>query len=112
MSHKVIFAATFNQMTEQHFDYLAQKIGAVQAHKLLTDAISAFAERVSTHPHSAPGCLELRELGLKDYFDYIDSNSQFRLIYRVGAQQNIYALLLLNTRQSIERALINHCLMI
>ncbi|MEN9465373.1 MAG: hypothetical protein RL217_1554 [Pseudomonadota bacterium] len=107
----MIFSATFNQMALQHFDYLAQKTGASQAHSLLTDTISTFAQRIGTHPHSAPVCLELSELGLKDYFDYIDSSSQFRIIYRVD-KHNIYALLLLNTRQSMERALINHCLMI
>lgn len=111
MSSNVVFTATFNQLLENQFDFLAQKIGAAKAQDLIASTVSRFAQRVSEHPHSVPLCLELAELGLQGYYDDIDTEAQLRIIYRLSTEQRVYALLLLSTRQSVQRALIQYCLM-
>lgn len=105
------YSKTFERQLQDSFYYLAKHIGQKAAKDLLDSFIDGFEARVLAHPKSSPVCEETADLGMTSYCDYVDTKRQMRVIYRTDKAKGIvYALLFLNTRQSIRQALIQYCL--
>lgn len=105
------YSQTFERQLHDCFRYLAKQIGQKAAKDLLKSFLDGFEARVLAHPKSAPLCEETADLGMTSYCDFVDPKRQMRVIYRTDKAKGIvYALLFLNTRQSIRQALIQYCL--
>ena len=105
------YSHTFREQLYSRFSYLSRHLGEQTSQDLLAGFLESFEARVQIHPASAPVCLEAADVGLTAYHDYIDSKLQLRVVYRVTDKADtVFALLFLNTRQSIREALIHHCL--
>ena len=105
------YSHTFASQLHDRFYYLARHIGHKAAKELLDDFLDGFESRVLAHPERAPACIETADLGMTIYHDYVDPKRQCRVIYRTDKTNDVvYALLFLNTRQSIQQALIQYCL--
>jgi hypothetical protein len=108
---KIEYSHTFQDQLYSRFAYLTRHIGKQAAQHLLTGFLDVFEERITTHPNSSPLCMEAADIGLMAYHDYLDPKLQLRIIYRASDTGDaVYALLFLNTRQSIREALIQYCL--
>ena len=108
---KIEYTETFRDQLYSRFAYLARHIGEQAAQSLLTEFLDAFEARIAHHPKSSPVCVEAADIGLMTYHDYVDPNLQLRVVYRTSdADDIVYGLLFLNTRQSIREALIQYCL--
>lgn len=105
------YSQTFERQLHDSFRYLAKQIGQKAAKDLLESFLDGFEARVLAHPKSAPLCEETASLGMTNYYDFVDSKCQMRVIYRIDKTKGaIYALLFLSTRKSIRQALIQYCL--
>lgn len=108
---QIEYSQAFIKQIQAYQGYLNRQLGMSAAIKMLETFIDNFEKRILSYPHSAPPCEETSAVGMTNYRDYIDSGLCLRVIYRVDKADNtIYALLFLHTRQSIRQALIDYCL--
>lgn len=108
---EITYAQSFHLQLEEHFRYLATHLGENRASLALIGLLDRFEARVALHPASAPVCAEAATIGLRHYRDFVDTQTQLRVIYRLDdTEQEAWALLCLDTRQSIRQALIQYCL--
>jgi len=106
------YSASFRQQFLQQFEYWQRNIGAQAAQQLLADIIQRFELRVQQFPQGCPRCNDALQLGFDQYFEYVDSNAQVRIIYRAsGTSDGLIGLLFLRTRQSLRDQLLELILM-
>jgi len=106
------YSSSFQQQFLQQFEYWQRNMGASAAHQLLAEIIERFERRVQQFPHGCPRCNDALQMGFDQYFEYIDSNAQVRIIYRAnGSSEGLIALLFLRTRQSLRDQLLELILM-
>lgn len=106
------YSASFRQQFLQQFDYWRRNIGTPAAEQLLTDIIRHFELRLTQFPQGCPRCNDALQLGLDQYYEYIDSTAQIRIIYRFsGTSGRVIALLFLRTKQSLRDQLLELILM-
>lgn len=113
MPTTIKFTTQFRTQAIHQVRYLAAERGAKVAAELVDEVVTRFANRVSTFPKGSVECFELAQLGLTNYFEFIDVAAQIRIIYRVieEPQPMVVAMLFLKTRQNLRDQLVDLVLM-
>ena len=112
-SMKIDYSASFSQQFYQQFDYWQKHIGAAAAERLLYELIGRFEQLLQQFPTGCQVCAEAAALGFTDYYEFIASDRNVRIIYRLtdAVPQGTVALLFLRTQQCLRDQLIELVLM-
>lgn len=106
---KVEYTHTFNKTLHRAVDFLTScmDVGEEKVVGYTIEVIESFEERMADQPLSCQTCKQAEELGVFGFHEY--HNHDYRIIYSI-AENRVMALLFLHQRQSIEKALTDHCL--
>ncbi|MDW6004732.1 type II toxin-antitoxin system RelE/ParE family toxin [Vibrio mangrovi] len=102
---------SFDKTVDNAIVYLSQWSDEIQVIERIEGVLDRFEQCVTEHPYAYSRCPELVEMGVNTVRNA--NIHDFRLLYEVEPQGDrivIHLLLLLRTRQSIEKQLIEFCL--
>ena len=108
---KVIYPDTFEATLSQAVDFLTRREARSPAEilALLENITQDFEQRMDDQPLSCQYCQEAQWLGRSDYREYHQDG--YRVVYQVQ-DHAVYALLFLHQKQSLQKALVDHCLLL
>ncbi|HFQ4886700.1 type II toxin-antitoxin system RelE/ParE family toxin [Vibrio parahaemolyticus] len=111
MSAEIVYTNTFVNNIDERIHHLSQWNESTDAIiERLDSLIARFEGVVSEHAFSCQLCNELSQLGIYTVRQY--TYDDFRILYEVDEDTNtVYALLLLGTKQNIQKALVDYCLL-
>ena len=107
----VIFTKTFDRTLHRAVDFLLVNSGFTEEEAIerVTKTIQSFEDRMTDQPLSCQLCRETEKLGVMTFREY--HRDDYRVIY-MTTNSEVMALLFLHQRQSIQKALVDHCLSI
>ena len=105
----VVYTDTFNKTLHKVVSFLSAcpDVSEDRAIGHAIEIIQFFEERMAEQPLSCQICKEAERLGVFGFHEYHKNDN--RIIYSLKGDQ-VIALLFLHQRQSIQKALIDHCL--
>ena len=106
---KVIYTKTFNQTLHRVIEFLhiQQNLTDEQILQQLEELTLSFERRMQQHAFSCQPCRETELLGVVGFREY--HSKGFRLIYSVR-NDAVIGMLFLHQKQSIAKALTDHCM--
>nr|WP_199452925.1 type II toxin-antitoxin system RelE/ParE family toxin [Vibrio owensii] len=109
MEAKVLYTQTFENTAIQSINYLSNWSARNDVIDRLIAVQQRFEHNVLNNPSTYPPCYELTTIGVYDIRQF--SFDGFKLLYRIGDKNTIYALVILSDKQNLQNALIDHCIM-
>lgn len=103
MTVAIDYTNRFRVQTRGWLKYLARDVGYRAAQHYVDGILDRFEQRVSTFPMGCSQCAETEIVGFGDYYEFIDTKAQARIIYRFNERDDshVSALLFLHTRQNL-----------
>ncbi|WP_404408479.1 hypothetical protein LG272_10760 [Pseudidiomarina marina] len=113
MTISINYPSHFQSQARDQVRFLTKKVGYRAAQKFVDTVLDLFEQRVSMFPQGGARCLESAELGFGQYYEFVDTKAQIRVIYRLAESDDslISALLFLRTRQDLRDQLFQLVLM-
>ncbi len=109
MSTNVVYTETFENMTDDHINYLSLWSDEDVVVERVQTLIDKFEDNIAENPEMCPPCYELTTLGVYSIRQF--SFDGFKLLYEY--HEHIYtatALALVRDRQDLQSMLIDFCL--
>ncbi|CAD5107699.1 type II toxin-antitoxin system RelE/ParE family toxin [Zestomonas carbonaria] len=107
---KIAYATTAEESLVSQLHHLVPYHGVELAQARLAALIHTLEERLKAHPLAAPVCEQAALLGVLHYREL--NLEEFRILYQYDeAASLVMVALVLRQRQSIEKQLIDYCLM-
>lgn len=106
------YTETFDQATNNIVIYLAPHSTELNVIRRLEKLIKKFELKVSISPQSCPVSSQLLEIGVASYREF--NSDGFRILYRIieeDKKQIVECGYILNQKQDVQKALIDHCLL-
>lgn len=103
MTISINYTSHFKSQARDQVRFLTKKVGYRAAQKFVDTVLDRFEQKVTTFPQGCARCSESAELGFGQYYEFIDTKAQIRVIYRLaeGGDSHISALLFVRTRQDL-----------
>lgn len=109
---EIFYTETFRNTVYNLIDHLSLYSDELSVINRVEKLIESFESRVITSPHSCPVSQTLLSIGISQFREYhLDG---FRLIYQTTELNDkiaVQADVLLSQKQSIERSLVDYCLL-
>ncbi|PYF79206.1 ParE-like toxin of type II ParDE toxin-antitoxin system [Marinomonas alcarazii] len=109
---EIFYTETFGNTADNLIDHLSLYTDELSVINRVEKLIESFENRVMTSPYSCPVSQTLLLIGIPNFREYhLDS---FRLIYQITELNDkiiVQADVLLSQKQSIERSLVDYCLL-
>ncbi len=110
----MIFTLRFTECAalslEDQIHHLADHTGQQNALAKITTLIAAIETQLPTAPLAFPISRQASELGVLHYREF--NHEGFRVFYEIkAAEEAVVVLLVLRQKQSVEKALVRHCLL-
>jgi addiction module RelE/StbE family toxin len=105
MDYQLVFSPVFKHSLKRLSHFLTRKFSKSLADKVRTEVREQISQRLVSDPLTGPMCDRLIDLGVEGYRQLL-IGSHNMVIYRVDEeQQQVLVLLVLDTRQSIQKLL-------
>lgn len=110
MSFTLRFTECAALSLEDQIHHLSDHTGQQSALTKITSLIEAIETQLPTAPLAFPISRQASELGVLHYREF--NHEGFRVFYEIkAAEEAVVVLLVLRQKQSVEKALIRHCLL-
>lgn len=107
---KIRYTETASQSIEDQIEYLAEFRGLASAYERITSEIAIIEDKLLSAPSGYPVSPQARELGVLQYRE-LNSNG-YRVFYEIVSDDHVIAVgLVLRDKQSVEKALVDYCLL-
>jgi len=113
MTISIDYTSHFKSQARNQVRFLTKKMGYRLAQQFVDSVLDRFEQKVLMFPQGCARCSESAELGFGQYYEFIDTKTQVRIIYRLaeGDDSHISALLFVRTRQDLRDQLFQLVLM-
>lgn len=113
MTISINYTTHFKSQARERVRFLTKKVGYRLAQEYVDKVLDRFEQKITSFPQGCARCQESADLGFGQYYEFIDSKAQIRIIYRLadGDDSWVSALLFVRTRQDLRDQLFQLVLM-